>query len=425
MDTSAHGSPPRAEPSPTPEHSGDTPPPPRRRPRHGRNQPRTRPPDRPARSSRSAPTSSTRATRPTSGAPPWGRPTTSPTTSLSARVRFTPGSTEAELVFDDAGGTLACSGATRRRRRRRRLRPFGPATSSTSTPAIAPTAETPEYGVLWRVLVDTVTSTSPAKNRRRIRVKASGPWEQLDRWASPQVWTTAGSVYTRAALFSRVANRAGIPVSQDSVPYGPSTTWSAYLPSLALAAGETGRSAMRRLLSPVADVAAPDASDGGLRLRSWEDPRWRALMTRLVPLRWWRLHQPAGAVAVFDEIAGALLSARGSGAVTLGIDGPLVDQPTLSARFDGNSALGDSALVVLADNEPWSLVAFVRVEQPARLRRQQPRDHRLQRRHRRRSRRRLRHGRHADDRLHRPHHGRRDHRRRAPRPASPSTPGIS
>ncbi len=148
------------------------------------------------------------------------------------------------------------------------------------------------YGAGWTLIIDAVSVSFARDGRRLVSVDVSGVWEQLARWRVPQSWQTASGIYERSALATRVARRAGVPLSQASNPRQPSYVWRTHQPAFALVAGESGLSAMSRLLAPVPDILRPDGATGGV-VRSVEDPRWAALMQRMAPDYWWRLNRDA------------------------------------------------------------------------------------------------------------------------------------
>jgi hypothetical protein len=119
---------------------------------------------------------------------------------------------------------------------------------------------TAEYGVTWSFTVDAITHRLTRDRRRIIAVEASGPWEQVAHWQAPQAWQSAAGALNRGQLFARVAGRAGFPAYAGTGSRAPSAAWTSGSPSFALTQGEDGASVLRRLLAPVDDGIATDAT---------------------------------------------------------------------------------------------------------------------------------------------------------------------
>ncbi|MCL4866503.1 MAG: hypothetical protein KJZ47_11460, partial [Gemmatimonadales bacterium] len=107
-----------------------------------------------------------------------------------------------------------------------------------------------EYGLALRCQLTRVTHQLQ-QGKATLELEAAGPWEQLASWRAPQAWTAPTST-TRATIFSRLAARAGLSLSTSS-QLPPSTAWSTDTPQFAITAGESGRSALERLLAPTTD----------------------------------------------------------------------------------------------------------------------------------------------------------------------------
>lgn len=132
------------------------------------------------------------------------------------------------------------------------------------------TAGAAEYGLTITCQLQRVTHQLQ-QGKSVLVLEAGGPWEQLASWRAPQAWT-APAATTRAAIFARLAGRSGLTVSTTG-DRPASSTWSSDTPEFAITAGETGRSALERLLAPSTDflrgtggfvicgLAAGDASD--------------------------------------------------------------------------------------------------------------------------------------------------------------------
>ncbi len=112
------------------------------------------------------------------------------------------------------------------------------------------TAGAAQYGLTVRFQLTRVTHQL-ANGKATLELEAAGPWEQLASWRAPQAWTAPAST-TRATIFSRLAARAGLELS-TSGQLPPSTAWSSDTPEFAITAGESGRSALERLLAPTTD----------------------------------------------------------------------------------------------------------------------------------------------------------------------------
>lgn len=129
------------------------------------------------------------------------------------------------------------------------------------------TAGAAEYGQLLRCSVSRVSQAfEPGK--LRLIVEADGPWEALARWKAAAAWTAPAST-TRASVFSRVAARAGFALTAAGGARAPSAAWTTDTPAFAIAAGETGRSALERLLAPSVDFVRLDFNTGGLQICSF------------------------------------------------------------------------------------------------------------------------------------------------------------
>lgn len=112
------------------------------------------------------------------------------------------------------------------------------------------TAGAAEYGLALRCQVTRVTHQLQ-QGKATLQIEARGPWEQLASWRAPQAWT-APPTTTRGAIFSRLAARAGLDLT-TSGQLPPSTAWSSDTPEFAITAGESGRTALERLLAPTTD----------------------------------------------------------------------------------------------------------------------------------------------------------------------------
>ncbi len=112
-----------------------------------------------------------------------------------------------------------------------------------------------EYGVNPRFTVERVSSAYRA-GRATVTLHCVGPWEMLDRWRPPQAWQAVAGTLTRGAIIERIAGRAGLTVYAADA----SAAWSATSPAFAVAAGESGLTALHRLLAVVPDQVRPDAA---------------------------------------------------------------------------------------------------------------------------------------------------------------------
>lgn len=121
------------------------------------------------------------------------------------------------------------------------------------------TAAAPEYGVTQEFVIERIThQLSPGQSVTI--VGAGGGWEQLARWRAPQAWQVNAGVMTRAAIFGRVANRAGLEWAAASGDESPSTDWTTFQPAFAIAQGESGSTILRRLLAVVPDYIRANGS---------------------------------------------------------------------------------------------------------------------------------------------------------------------
>ncbi len=105
-----------------------------------------------------------------------------------------------------------------------------------------------EYGVALDFTIDQVTY-QVRDGKATVTLDCIGPWETIARWRAPQAWQIAAGTMTRAAIFTRLAARAGLRLSATS----PSADWTGTSPAFAVAPGEDGRSVLRRLLAVVSD----------------------------------------------------------------------------------------------------------------------------------------------------------------------------
>jgi hypothetical protein len=117
------------------------------------------------------------------------------------------------------------------------------------------TAGAAEYGLALRCQLARVTHQlhqgNPSGRGRTLELEAAGPWEQLASWRAPQAWT-APPATTRSAIFARLAARAGLSLT-TSGQLPPSTAWTTDTPAFTITAGESGKSALDRLLAPTTD----------------------------------------------------------------------------------------------------------------------------------------------------------------------------
>ena len=110
------------------------------------------------------------------------------------------------------------------------------------------TAGAAEYGVALDFTIDRVVY-QVKDGKATVVLDCIGPWETIARWRAPQAWQIAAGTLTRAAIFTRLAARAGLRLASSS----PSSDWTATSPAFAVAPGEDGRSVLRRLLAVVSD----------------------------------------------------------------------------------------------------------------------------------------------------------------------------
>lgn len=122
-----------------------------------------------------------------------------------------------------------------------------------------------EYGTSQTFTIDRIR-TETRRGIPTVTVHAVGAWGTLERWHAPQAWQTAASLITRAAIFARIARRAGIDVSSASAPHAPSSDWTAYQPAFAVAAGESAGNIARRLLAVVPDFVRDTAPNGAMQV---------------------------------------------------------------------------------------------------------------------------------------------------------------
>ncbi len=134
--------------------------------------------------------------------------------------------------------------------------------SSAAVPPIA------EYGLQLRCLIRRVSRVFEP-GRSRLIIEADGPWEALSRFHAVQAWTAPAST-TRAAIFQRIAARAGLVVSNASAPRAPSTAWTTDTPAFTIAANERGDTTLRRLLAPTPDFLRQSAL-GGFEICGFSD----------------------------------------------------------------------------------------------------------------------------------------------------------
>jgi hypothetical protein len=119
-----------------------------------------------------------------------------------------------------------------------------------------------EYGATLSCNVSKISRRfDPPSGKRLVIVEAGGLWETLARFHAPAAWT-APSGTTRGDIFSRVAGRAGLRVVSDGT-LTPSAAWSTDTPTFAIAAGESARTTLTRLLAPTADFLRPDVASAG------------------------------------------------------------------------------------------------------------------------------------------------------------------
>jgi|GEM_PF-1873071 len=130
--------------------------------------------------------------------------------------------------------------------------------SDTDNPA------TIENGITLRANIARVTRRF-VPGKATVTVEADGPWETLSRYRAPQAWT-APAGHTRAQIFSRVAGRAGVEMTEASGPRAPSTAWSTDTPGFAVAAGERASTTLQRLLTPTTDFTRISGADGAVQI---------------------------------------------------------------------------------------------------------------------------------------------------------------
>ncbi|MGE5595520.1 MAG: hypothetical protein ACM3S1_05735 [Hyphomicrobiales bacterium] len=162
---------------------------------------------------------------------------------VSARYRITPRSARCTIELDDAPGD-GVPGA---------LRAGGTIDLRTGYR----TSSGAEYGHTLTFVVDRIARTA-ARGRRTVRIEASGAWEQLGRFRWPQAWQTAAGELLRSQIAARIAARAGLAANSSS----PSADWLGYQPSFVIAQGESGATALARLLEVVSDGVRTGEEDG-------------------------------------------------------------------------------------------------------------------------------------------------------------------
>ena len=106
-----------------------------------------------------------------------------------------------------------------------------------------------EYGVSNNLAVKRIAYES-AGGHARVVVELDGHWERLAGWRASQAVQIAAGVLTRNALFGQVVAKVAIRVSGSG-----SSDWFTLTPGFAIAPGESGLTAARRLLA-VAEVVA-------------------------------------------------------------------------------------------------------------------------------------------------------------------------
>ena len=164
---------------------------------------------------------------------------------LSATFDQSPSSTRAKVVLDNHDGAFnAAPNAAYPN-----LMPGG---SIKLQPGYASgTANAPEFGVSTTLTVLWLRYSRIA-GRSVCTLELVGPWEMLAHWSPPQAWQTAAATLTRAAIFKRLANRAGITVNGSG-----SANWGADKPAFAIPAGERGEQVAERLFSVESSFLIP------------------------------------------------------------------------------------------------------------------------------------------------------------------------
>lgn len=237
-----------------------------------------------------------------------------------ARVRIGPESARAELVLDNADGLLLdCPNSS-----------FPGLTvggTLTVNAGYITASGGAEYGTTWSFTIDSIehvvtghqihlNRVSPGARRVAV-VRASGGWEQLARWRAPQAWQASG--LTRGAIAARIAARSGFPLVSGSGAEAPTGDWTGSSPSFALQHGESGATAISRLLAPINDGLRGDLPY--LTIRGLDDPRLKAVAARLAPSLWLPLDDAAsGAVIAYDWSGNTNHATTVSGSIVAGAD---------------------------------------------------------------------------------------------------------
>jgi hypothetical protein len=156
---------------------------------------------------------------------------------LSATAKLTPTSGVATIVLDDTTNALLLNSQPNL---------FVGCTASMTLGYI--TTAGIEYGATWNFTVQRIKHTIE-RGTRLATLQCDGPWEAIGRWHAPAAWETAAAVLTRSAVAARIVGRAGYQVTTT----GPSSDWTSGQPGFAYGPGETGESALNRLLSIVQD----------------------------------------------------------------------------------------------------------------------------------------------------------------------------
>ncbi len=112
-----------------------------------------------------------------------------------------------------------------------------------------------EFGSPQRFVIDRVRY-SALRGKRVVVIEGSGAWEHAARWHATQAWQTAAGVLARSQVFARLAGRAGAGYTTGG--RAPSSEWSSGNPSFALLPGESGASALGRLVAVVSDGVRSD-----------------------------------------------------------------------------------------------------------------------------------------------------------------------